>query len=100
MLKELTAQGEAAFEVALHYTGEVRIAIATTAIIPTAFGFKPYSINLELMVVVNGVHGNVLVRINKPPSNRVWWGFTTPPKIDLRVWPVVSDRKYGRSGIL
>ena len=93
MLKELTAEGEAAFEVALHYTGNVRITIGTTAIIPTAFGFKPYSINLELMVVVQAVHGNVCVRIKKPPSNRIWWGFTKPPKIDLRVLPVVSDRK-------
>lgn len=93
MLKELTAEGEAAFEVALHYTGDVRITIATTAIIPTAFGFKPYSINLELVVVVQAVHGNICVRIKKPPSNRIWWGFTKPPKIDLRVLPVVSDRK-------
>lgn len=93
MLKELTAEGEASFEVNLRYAGEIRITIGTTAIIPTGFGFKPYNINLELMVVVKSVEGNVCVRIKKPPSNRVWWGFTTPPKIDLRVLPVVSDRK-------
>ena len=93
MLKELTAEGEASFEVNLRYAGEIRITIGTTAIIPTGFGFKPYNINLELMVVVKGVEGNVCVRIKKPPSNRVWWGFTTPPRIDLRVLPVVSDRK-------
>jgi hypothetical protein len=93
MLKELTAEGEAAFEVAIHYTGDVRITIGTTAIIPTGFGFKPYTINLELVVLVQAVHGNLCVRIKKPPSNRIWWGFTSMPKLDLRVVPVVSDRK-------
>lgn len=93
MLKELTAEGDAAFEVALHYTGDIRIHIATSAIIPTGFGFKPYEISLELMVVVKAIHGNVSVRIKKPPSNRIWWGFTTMPTMDLRVLPVVSDRK-------
>jgi hypothetical protein len=92
MLKELTTEGEASFEVEMHYTGDFKIHIATTAMIPTGFS-KPYNINLELLAIVKGLHGNMVVQIKKPPSNRLWYSFTKMPEVELRVEPVVSDRK-------
>lgn len=98
MLKDLTAEGTAAFEVHLNYrsrvnqpNSEVRITIATTATIPT--GFKPYVVDLVLAVVLKSFEGNMIMQIKKPPSNRVWYGFTQMPKMEVEVQPVVSERK-------
>ena len=98
MLKELTADGTASFEVHLNYqsrpnqpNSEIRITIATTATIPT--GFKPYVVDLVLAVVIKSFEGNVLMHIKRPPSNRLWYGFTQPPKMEIEIQPVVSERK-------
>jgi hypothetical protein len=98
MLKELSADGSASFEVNLHYlsrstvpNSEIRITIATTATIPT--GFKPYVVDLVLAVVIKSFEGNLVLKIKKPPSNRVWYGFTSMPKMDIEIMPVVSERK-------
>jgi RNase P protein component len=98
MLKDLTAEGTAAFEVHMAYrcqpsrpNSEVRITIATTATIPT--GFKPYVVDLVLAVVLKSIEGNMVLQIKKPPSNRVWYGFTHPPKMEVEILPIVSERK-------
>jgi hypothetical protein len=98
MLKDLTAEGTAAFEVHMAYksqpnrpNSEVRITIATTATIPT--GFKPYVVDLVLAVVLKSIEGNMIMQIKKPPSNRVWYGFTHPPKMEVEIVPIVSERK-------
>ncbi|WWD18383.1 hypothetical protein CI109_102833 [Kwoniella shandongensis] len=98
MLKDLTADGTAAFEVNMQYRSrpmqpdsEIRITIATTATIPT--GFKPYVVDLVLAVVLKSLEGNLVVHIKNPPSNRVWYAFTQMPKMDLEILPVVSERK-------
>ena len=98
MLKDLTAEGIAAFEVHLAYrsrpmqpNSEIRITIATTATIPT--GFKPYIVDLVLAVVVKSLEGNLMIQIKKPPSNRVWYGFTQMPKMEVEIRPIVSERK-------
>ncbi|WVW84592.1 hypothetical protein I302_106626 [Kwoniella bestiolae CBS 10118] len=98
MLKDLTAEGTAAFEANVQYrshpsrpNSQVRITIATTATIPT--GFKPYVVDLVLAVVVKSLEGNLVLQIKKPPSSRVWYGFTSMPKMDIEIIPVVSERK-------
>ncbi|RXK41609.1 hypothetical protein M231_01108 [Tremella mesenterica] len=98
MLKDLTADGSAAFEVHAVYKAKtdhpdsmIRITIATTATIPT--GFKPYNVDLVLAVVLKSMEGNMVVQIKKPPSNRIWYGFTHMPKMEVEIRPVVSDRK-------
>ncbi|WWD04793.1 hypothetical protein V865_002864 [Kwoniella europaea PYCC6329] len=98
MLKDLTAEGTAAFEAHMQYrshpsrpNSHVRITIATTATIPT--GFKPYVVDLVLAVVVKSLEGNLVMQIKKPPSNRIWYGFTSMPKMDIQIIPVVSERK-------
>ncbi|WVQ65855.1 uncharacterized protein L199_004033 [Kwoniella botswanensis] len=98
MLKDLTAEGTAAFEAHMQYrshpsrpNSHVRITIATTATIPT--GFKPYVVDLVLAVVVKSLEGNLVMQIKKPPSNRIWYGFTSMPKMDIEIIPVVSERK-------
>lgn len=93
MLKELTKWGDAALELKFQFSGELRITIAATAEVSLGARFRPYVVQMVLAVIVRRVEGNVLVKVKRPPSNRIWYAFTTMPKLEIEVVPVVSDRE-------
>ncbi|KAJ1029960.1 hypothetical protein NDA16_000873 [Ustilago loliicola] len=93
MLKALTSEGEASMEVVVHYVGEIRITISTTLTLSLGARFKPYNIPIVLAVVLRSLEGNLLLHVKRPPSNRLWFGFTTMPKMEIDIEPVVSERK-------
>ncbi|KAL0125179.1 hypothetical protein PUN28_004368 [Cardiocondyla obscurior] len=47
---------------------------------------------IRFMVSVSGIEGCLLVNIPPPPSDRLWYGFKTVPKIALTVQPTLGER--------
>jgi hypothetical protein len=99
-LKELSAAGEFAADVNVAYNGGFRIEIATVATLQLGSRFKPRQVSLSMAVTVKKLEGKMLLRIKKPPSNRLWMGFYETPVMDLTIEPIVSSRQITYTMVL
>ncbi|XP_018543284.1 LOW QUALITY PROTEIN: testis-expressed protein 2 [Lates calcarifer] len=48
---------------------------------------------LLLTVEVQELSGTLVVNIPPPPTDRIWYSFCVPPKLDLRVHPKLGERE-------
>ncbi|XP_059892570.1 testis-expressed protein 2 isoform X1 [Gadus macrocephalus] len=48
---------------------------------------------LLLTVEVQELSGTLVINIPPPPSDRIWYSFCMPPKLDLRVRPKLGERE-------
>lgn len=54
---------------------------------------KSRTVRIAGAAVVRSIDGTVTVQIKKLPSNRVWWGFTKMPEIDMEFIPEVGPKQ-------
>ncbi|KAG7459444.1 hypothetical protein MATL_G00210870 [Megalops atlanticus] len=48
---------------------------------------------LHLTVEVQELSGTLAVNIPPPPTDRIWYSFRVPPRLDLRVRPMLGERE-------
>ncbi|KAJ9100668.1 hypothetical protein QFC21_003713 [Naganishia friedmannii] len=92
MLKELGEDGSYAADINLDYEGEVRLKVSAAgsfSIRGTNLGRATAQLNVRIL----SIKGNLRFKINKPPSNRIWWCFSEPPQIVMHVEPILASRK-------
>lgn len=99
-LKELSAAGEFSADVNVTYNGGFRMEIATVATLQLGSRFKPRQVSLSMAVTIKKLEGKLLLKIKKPPSNRLWVGFYEPPVMDLTIEPIVSSRQITYTMVL
>ncbi|KAA1110870.1 hypothetical protein PGT21_033176 [Puccinia graminis f. sp. tritici] len=93
MLKELTIDGDASMEVLVSYKVNSGSLLRRWQLFNLGARFKPYVVNLVLAVVLKELSGTLLLKIKRPPTNRLWFGFTAMPHLVLDLEPVVSTRQ-------
>ena len=99
-LKDLTVDGELVVEADVKYSGNFRLEVAATARIELGSRFKAREVNLLLAVVLKRLEGHAMIRVKPPPSNRFWVSFSSMPKIDMTIEPIVSSRQITYTLIL
>ncbi|BEJ02252.1 hypothetical protein CcaverHIS631_0700470 [Cutaneotrichosporon cavernicola] len=96
-LKELGRDGTISFQAHMDYSRPAGLhgdGIRITMEAPK-IGFKAV-----LAIIIKSLSSDVKVLIKPPPSDRIWWAFTRPPKMDMVIEPVLGARQLNWSWIL
>jgi hypothetical protein len=99
-LKDLNISGDMTIAFDVRYSGGIKLTISALAKLDLGPRFKTRTVDLVLATSLQRLQGHMLVRIKPPPSNRIWFCFETPPDMDVKVEPVVSQRKISYTFIL
>lgn len=99
-LKDLNISGDMTIAFDVRYSGGIKLTISALAKIDLGPRFKVRTVDLVLASSLQRLQGHMLVHIKPPPSNRIWFCFESPPDMDVKVEPVVSQRKISYTFIL
>ncbi len=99
-LRDLNISGDTTIAFDVKYNGGIQLTISALAKIDLGQRFKTRTVDLVLATSLRRLQGHMLVRIKPPPSNRIWFCFESPPDMDVKVEPVVSQRKISYTFIL
>ncbi|KAM3422366.1 hypothetical protein BST61_g2725 [Cercospora zeina] len=96
-LRELNIDGEMVLSADMKYNGGLSVTLLAVAKLDLGTRFKVRTVDLALKTVIERISGTMLLRIKPSPSNRIWFCFENVPDLDVRVEPIVSERKitYG-----
>ncbi|WFC98536.1 hypothetical protein MYAM1_001264 [Malassezia yamatoensis] len=93
MLQKLEPNGETSMQISVHYQGNARMMLSASFNLSLGQRFKTYKVPIVLALHLRTLEGTLLLQMKPPPSNRIWYGFTAMPRMDLRTEPVISARK-------
>lgn len=96
-MRDLNISGDMTLSADVRYSGALSITLLAVAKLDLGQRFKTRTIDLVLKATLQRIQGHMLLRVKPPPSNRIWFTFETMPDLEIRVEPVVSERKitYG-----
>jgi hypothetical protein len=96
-LRDFDITGDITLSADVKYTGGISVTLLAVAKLDLGPRFKARTVDLVLKTTLQRISGTMLLRVKPPPSNRIWFCFETMPDLDVRVEPVVSERKitYG-----
>jgi hypothetical protein len=88
MLKRTELFGEIAFQAHMTYRQAPNLPHSGVRItIEADIGIK-----IVLSLRIKSIEGDVEVKIKQAPTDRFWWGFVEPPKMEMEIVPVVASR--------
>lgn len=90
-LERLSTEGDLDVIFNFLYQGGCVIEISTKLFLNIT-GFKQREFDVILKITVKKIKGDILIHMKKQPSNRLWYGFTESPEMDLDIEPVFSSR--------
>lgn len=96
-MRDLNISGDMTVSADMKYTGGLSITFLAVARLDLGPRFKVRTVDLVLKTTIKRISGHMLLHIKPPPSNRMWFCFESVPEMEIRVEPVVSERKitYG-----
>lgn len=96
-MRDLNISGDMTISADMKYNGGLSITFLAVARLDLGPRFKARTVDLVLKTTIKRISGSMLLHIKPPPSNRTWFCFENVPEMEIRVEPVVSERKitYG-----
>lgn len=96
MLKDIQASGQTAID--FHFLYDARKATSSPdagfrITFAAVFAYGPLSMRIVAAAKVKYIEGDMTAKIKSAPSNRIWYGFTSEPKMELDIVLIFADGK-------
>ncbi|KAK6460210.1 putative integral membrane protein conserved region-domain-containing protein [Scheffersomyces coipomensis] len=93
-LKEISPDGTILVSTYFSYHGNLSLKIATKANINLGGRIKTREVDLLLSITLSKLEGPILIKMKPPPSERIWYTFSSEPILNLKIEPIISQRQF------